>query len=41
MGMELMDATANGRKLVSVASGVLKLRNDLKFSFEIVARKQG
>jgi polyisoprenoid-binding protein YceI len=28
-------------KLVSVAGGALKLRNDLKFSFEIVARKQG
>jgi polyisoprenoid-binding protein YceI len=28
-------------KLVSVAGGTLKLKNDLKFSFEIVARKQG
>jgi polyisoprenoid-binding protein YceI len=28
-------------KLVSVAGGALKLKNDLKFSFEIVARKQG
>lgn len=28
-------------KLVSVAGGSLKLKNDLKFSFEIVARKQG
>jgi polyisoprenoid-binding protein YceI len=28
-------------KLVSVAGGALKLKNELKFSFEIVARKQG
>lgn len=28
-------------KLVSVAGGALKLKNDLTFSFEIVARKQG
>jgi polyisoprenoid-binding protein YceI len=28
-------------KLVSVAGGALKLKDDLKFSFEIVARKQG
>jgi polyisoprenoid-binding protein YceI len=28
-------------KLVSVAGGALKLKNDLRFSFEIVARKQG
>ena len=28
-------------KLVSVAGGALKVKNDLKFSFEIVARKQG
>lgn len=28
-------------KLVSFAGGALKLKNDLKFSFEIVARKQG
>lgn len=41
MGMEWMDAIANGRKLVSVAGGVLKLKNALKFSFEIVAREQG
>jgi len=27
-------------KLVSVAGGALKLKNELKFSFEIVARKQ-
>jgi hypothetical protein len=28
-------------KLVSVAGGALKLKNELKFSFEILARKQG
>jgi hypothetical protein len=28
-------------KLVSVAGGTLKLKNDLKFSFEMAARKQG
>ncbi len=28
-------------KLVSVAGGALKLKNELKFSFEVVARKQG
>jgi hypothetical protein len=28
-------------KLVSVAGGALKLKNDYKFSFEMVARKQG
>ena len=28
-------------KLVSVAGGALKLKDELKFSFEIVARKQG
>lgn len=28
-------------KLVSVAGGALKVKNDLKFSFEMVARKQG
>lgn len=28
-------------KLVSVAGGALKLKNELKLSFEIVARKQG
>ena len=28
-------------KLVSIAGGALKLKNELKFSFEIVARKQG
>lgn len=28
-------------KPVSVAGGALKLRNELKFSFEMVARKQG
>jgi hypothetical protein len=27
-------------KLVSVAGGTLKLKDELKFSFEIVARKQ-
>jgi polyisoprenoid-binding protein YceI len=27
-------------KLVSVAGGALKLKDELKFSFEIVARKQ-
>ena len=28
-------------KLISVAGGALKLKDDLKFSFEIVARRQG
>ncbi len=31
--------TAYGIKLVSVAGGALKLKDDLKFTFEIVARK--
>jgi len=36
-----LDQTDYNIKLVSVAGGALKLKNELKFSFEIVARKQG
>jgi hypothetical protein len=32
--------TDYGIKLVSVAGGALKLKDELKFSFEIVARRQ-
>lgn len=32
--------TAYGIKLVSVAGGVVKVKDDLKFTFDIVARKQ-
>src|SRR5271170_3636291 len=35
-----LDQTAYDIKLVSVAGGALKLKDELKFSFEIVARKQ-
>ena len=35
-----LDQTDYNIKLVSVAGGALKLRDELKFSFEIVARKQ-
>jgi polyisoprenoid-binding protein YceI len=35
-----LDQTDSNIKLVSVAGGALKLKNELKFSFEIVARKQ-
>jgi polyisoprenoid-binding protein YceI len=35
-----LDQTDYNIKLVSVAGGALKLKNELKFSFEIVARKQ-
>ncbi|HTF61916.1 MAG TPA: hypothetical protein VK638_04300 [Edaphobacter sp.] len=48
MTMELADAARNGNGSEkdtlycrAVAGGALKLKNDLKFSFEIVARKQG
>ena len=34
-----LDQTDYNIKLVSVAGGALKLKNELKFSFEIVARK--
>jgi polyisoprenoid-binding protein YceI len=36
-----LSQTDYGIKLVSVAGGALKLKNELKFSFEVVARKQG
>jgi polyisoprenoid-binding protein YceI len=36
-----LDQTDYDIKLVSVAGGALKLKDELKFSFEIVARKQG
>ncbi len=36
----LLDQTDYNIKLVSVAGGTLKLKDELKFSFEIVARKQ-
>ena len=36
-----LDQTDYNIKLISVAGGALKLKNELKFSFEIVARKQG
>jgi polyisoprenoid-binding protein YceI len=36
-----LSQTDYGIKLVSVAGGALKLKNELKFSFEIVARRQG
>jgi polyisoprenoid-binding protein YceI len=36
-----LDQTDYNIKLVSVAGGALKLKNELRFSFEIVARKQG
>jgi polyisoprenoid-binding protein YceI len=36
-----LSQTDYGIKLVSVAGGALKLKNELKSSFEIVARKQG
>ena len=35
-----LDQTDYNIKLISVAGGALKLKNELKFSFEIVARKQ-
>ena len=35
-----LDQTNYNIKLVSVAGGALKLKDELKFSFEIVARKQ-
>jgi polyisoprenoid-binding protein YceI len=35
-----LDQTDYGIKLVSVAGGALKLKDELKFSFEIVARRQ-
>lgn len=35
-----LDQTDYGIKLVSVGGGVLKLKDELKFSFEIVARRQ-
>jgi len=35
-----LDQTDYNIKLVSVAGGALKLKDELKFSFEIVARKQ-
>jgi polyisoprenoid-binding protein YceI len=35
-----LDQTDYGIKLVSVAGGALKLKNELSFSFEIVARRQ-
>jgi polyisoprenoid-binding protein YceI len=35
-----LDQTDYDIRLVSVAGGALKLKNELKFSFEIVARKQ-
>ena len=36
-----LDQTDYNIKLVSVAGGALKLKAELKFSFEVVARKQG
>jgi polyisoprenoid-binding protein YceI len=36
-----LNQTDYGIKLVSVAGGTLKLKDELKFSFEIVARRQG
>jgi polyisoprenoid-binding protein YceI len=36
-----LNQTDYGIKLVSVAGGALKLKDELKFSFEIVARRQG
>jgi polyisoprenoid-binding protein YceI len=36
-----LDQTDYNIKLVSVAGGALKLKDELKFSFEIVARRQG
>jgi hypothetical protein len=36
----LLDQTDYSIKLVSVAGGALKLKDELKFSFEIVARRQ-
>ena len=35
-----MRQTAYGIKLVSIAGGALKLKDELKFTFDIVARKQ-
>jgi polyisoprenoid-binding protein YceI len=35
-----LDQTNYNIKLVSVAGGVIKVKDELKFSFEIVARKQ-
>jgi polyisoprenoid-binding protein YceI len=35
-----LDQTDYNIRLISVAGGALKLKNELKFSFEIVARKQ-
>ena len=35
-----LNQTDYGIKLVSVAGGALKLKDELKFSFEIVARRQ-
>jgi hypothetical protein len=35
-----LDQTDYNIKLVSVAGGALKLKDELKFSFEILARKQ-
>jgi polyisoprenoid-binding protein YceI len=39
-GEFLLNQTDYGMKLVSVAGGALKLKNELKFSFEILARRQ-
>jgi polyisoprenoid-binding protein YceI len=36
-----LNQSSYGIKPVSVAGGALKLKDELKFSFEIVARKQG
>jgi polyisoprenoid-binding protein YceI len=36
-----LDQTDYNIKLVSVAGGALKLKDELKFSFEMVARSQG
>jgi hypothetical protein len=39
-GEFLLSQSSYGIKPVSVAGGALKLKDELKFSFEIVARKQ-
>jgi hypothetical protein len=36
-----LDQTDYNIKLVSVAGGALKLKDELKFSFEIAARREG
>jgi hypothetical protein len=36
-----LSQSAYSIKPVSVAGGALKIKDELKFSFEIVARKQG